>query len=297
MPTLFTCPKPFEGDTGVHQRNAVRSWMELDGDVEILLLGDDAGVAAFAEEHGLRHILDVETNEHGTPLVSSIFLRAQEEASHEVMCYVNADIVLLDGFLDSVVAAIEARPRSLISGRRWDLDIQEEIDYRDRWEDRIRERIRTEGSLSKADTTDYFVYKKGLFDEIPPFAIGRFAWANWLMFDARKKGYTIVDASPVVDVVHHLHDYTVTDHEGREEEVEGNFELIGGKPWGKEGAGFQEVLTLADADYKLTKQGLKPNRSPMKAWRWMLDKSREWAFLRPVIYVVRKARRLYRTGF
>jgi hypothetical protein len=47
MLTLFTTAKPFEGHSGVIQRNALKSWKRLHPDVEVILFGDDAGLPAY----------------------------------------------------------------------------------------------------------------------------------------------------------------------------------------------------------------------------------------------------------
>ncbi len=43
MITLFTIPKPLEGEFRRLQENAVGSWRVLGPEVEILLLGDEPG--------------------------------------------------------------------------------------------------------------------------------------------------------------------------------------------------------------------------------------------------------------
>ena len=45
MLTLFSTCKPFHGHNGVIQRNALKSWRLLHPDIEIILFGDDEGVA------------------------------------------------------------------------------------------------------------------------------------------------------------------------------------------------------------------------------------------------------------
>ena len=49
MLTLFSIPKPFVGSVGEAQRVALQSWSSLDG-VQVVLLGDELGVAEAAEE-------------------------------------------------------------------------------------------------------------------------------------------------------------------------------------------------------------------------------------------------------
>ena len=102
MPTLtiFSAPKPF---TNPHiatiQRNAIRSWVELGSEVEVFLVGEEAGLAEAAAELGVRYLPNVRRNAEGTPLVSSIFDLARQNSNSPLLAYVNADIILLPDFL------------------------------------------------------------------------------------------------------------------------------------------------------------------------------------------------------
>src|SRR5512139_782404 len=104
--TFFSAPKPF---TNPHiatiQRNAIRSWTLLP-DAEVLLLGEEAGLAEAARELGVKHLPDVARNPSGTPLISSMFQLARENSSSELLCIINADMVLMDDFVE---AAMESR--------------------------------------------------------------------------------------------------------------------------------------------------------------------------------------------
>src|SRR5271156_609275 len=102
MLTIFTTAKPFRGHIGGIQRNAIRSWKLLHRDIEVILFGDDEGSAEAARELGARHEPEVKKNEFGTILVSSMFQRAQELASHNLLCYANCDIVLLPDFMEAL---------------------------------------------------------------------------------------------------------------------------------------------------------------------------------------------------
>ena len=75
MLTIFTGPKPFEGDIGRIQENAIGSWSKLHPDIQILLIGDEIGIHRFAEKVGARHLGNVLTNDWGTPLVDSMLIR------------------------------------------------------------------------------------------------------------------------------------------------------------------------------------------------------------------------------
>ncbi|NLT75105.1 MAG: glycosyltransferase, partial [Planctomycetes bacterium] len=54
---------------------------------------------------------------------------------------------------------------------------------------------------------DYFVFPKGLYREIPPFAIGRTAWDNWLVMAPHTYGAAVVDGTEFITAVHQDHDY------------------------------------------------------------------------------------------
>ena len=93
MLTIFGIPKPFEGHIDIIQRNAIKSWTLLHPDIEVILFGEEKGVKGVAEELGIRHEPHVNRNEYGTPLLDSVFDRAQEIARHPILCYVNCDLL------------------------------------------------------------------------------------------------------------------------------------------------------------------------------------------------------------
>ena len=50
MLTIFAVPKPFRGHIGVIQRNAIRSWTLLRPACDIILMGNEEGIAEIAAE-------------------------------------------------------------------------------------------------------------------------------------------------------------------------------------------------------------------------------------------------------
>ena len=100
--TIFTAPKPFtDAHIAAIQRNAIQSWQHLSEDVDVLLVGDEPGMAEVAAEYGLRQLPNVARNQSGTPLVSSIFSLARHASPAPLLAYLNADILLLPGFVAS----------------------------------------------------------------------------------------------------------------------------------------------------------------------------------------------------
>src|ERR1700730_16241220 len=132
MLTFFTTPKPFRGHIATIQRNAIQSWIRVHPEVEVILFGDDEGADAVARELEIRHEPYVRRNQHGTKYLSPIYDRAQEIARSELVCYVNCDIVLTADFRDAVERLCEWRRKFLMIGRRWDLNVTEQIDFSER---------------------------------------------------------------------------------------------------------------------------------------------------------------------
>jgi hypothetical protein len=190
------------------QRNAILSWMLLKPTPDILLFGDEEGVSEIAAEFKLKHNPFIKRNEFGTPLVSSIFEEAEKTATRELMCYLNADILLLSDFVEAVKAVHNEMPRSLMVGRRWNLDVSAPVVFEEGWERALIEQVARRGKLVPHFFIDYFVFPKGVWGKIPPFAIGRPAWDNWIIYQARQMDLPVVDLTPAVTVIHQNHDYS-----------------------------------------------------------------------------------------
>jgi len=207
--TIFSAPKPFDREhIAIIQRNAIRSWLALGPRVEVLLIGEENGLAETAAELGVRHLPEVERSEQGTPLVSSIFARAAAASSAPYLCYINGDILLMSDFLRAVEAVTAQMRRDfLMVGRRWDADITEPLDFSTGWEDRLRAFTRAHGKRHSPFGIDYFVFPKGAYAEMPPFVVGRAGWDNWMIYHARRQGWKVIDASADVLAVHQNHDY------------------------------------------------------------------------------------------
>jgi hypothetical protein len=124
-----------------------------------------------------------------------------------LQAYVNADILLLPDFLSAAHRMAELTEKFLLVGQRWDLDVQEELDFGWDWEARLRGRISAQGKFHLPTGSDYFIFPRSCFENIPDFAIGRAGWDNWMIYQARKQGWLAVDATRSITVVHQKHDY------------------------------------------------------------------------------------------
>lgn len=199
--TMCAVPRAFEGVIGIRQENAIRSWQCLEPLPEIVLIGDDPGVAKAARGFKCRYEPDVDRNEFGTPLISSIFWIAQSRATHDLVCYVNCDIMLV-GIADAIRVCADVFEQFLMIGRRWDIDVYQRWKFALGWQVHLRRFVQGKGNLQGVDAIDYFAFRRGLYRKVPGFAIGRSAWDNWLVSCAIQRDIPVVDASQVVLSVH-----------------------------------------------------------------------------------------------
>jgi hypothetical protein len=201
--TLFSVPRPFEGIYDTIQRNAIESWLEMD--VEVLLLHEPgSNVPDVAQEMDLP-AYEVAVNEQGTPMLPSIFETAFAHAETPLVCYVNADIIVLGPLHRAAVLCAE-RKQFLMIGQRTDLDLQgKRLDFQNNWRKGLWTAIKERGTLHAASGIDYFCTSGNIWGEIAPFALGRAAWDNWLVAKALKLAVPVVDATAEVTIVHQTH--------------------------------------------------------------------------------------------
>jgi hypothetical protein len=252
--SLFAVPKAFDGHAGRIQRNALATWRSLPG-VEILLLGGEKGVAAAAAASGAAHIPEIERTPSGAPRLDDVFRRAEARASSNALLYVNGDILLPENVVDCVEVVRRVLPDALCVGQCLNVDVAGDMD-------RFDPDLERSGVLRGVGGIDYLAFRRGTFPALPPFALGRAFYDNWLIWNARRRGIPVVDLTEVVHALHQNHDY---DHlaGGRRSAYSGddarrNLELAGGR---------LHLFNIDDATHRLTKTGrLRRNRlAPFRA--------------------------------
>jgi hypothetical protein len=259
MFTIFTIPKPFIGHNGVIQRNAIGSWLKLHPAREIILFGDEVGVAEIAQSFNLKNIFTIEKNKYGTPLLHHVFDNAQDVAKHDTLIFCNTDVILID----DLIGAVDKLPKTefLACGRRWDVNITSPIDYSDtQWMDKIIELKRSSGILHGFAGLDYFIFKKNTI-EMRPFAVGRPGWDNWLIYYARSRGIPVIDTTSAITAIHQNHDYSHSQF-GLKKKVVGPEQNMNVKIAG----GLINMMTLREANFLMDGQSIKPPQFPRRIY-------------------------------
>ncbi|MCK4268349.1 MAG: hypothetical protein KAX16_05920 [Actinomycetia bacterium] len=286
--TFFGVPKPFKGSIGVIQRNAIQSWCALKPLADVVLLGNESGCSQTAKDLGIRQIKNIEVNEYGTPLVSAIFRTAEAETSSNLICYLNSDIMLTRDFLSAINVVSSKWDRFLLVGRRRDIDLNVPWDFtQPDSEIKLLKYVNKKSELHSVWGIDYFVFPRGLWGEIPPFALGRPSYDNWLIYKARALGVPVIDATETITAIHQNHDYGHFKG-GKQTFLEGpetkrNIALAGGQKY---------FFSLADSTWFLTSDGLKrySNLTYLRKWLYRLPalSPRLSLLITPLLHMIRR---------
>lgn len=184
--TIFSCPKPFEGEFERIQNNAIASWKAIGANVVLI---DTA-----------------RTNEFGTPLLDDVFRLGEFYSQTRLVAYVNTDIILFDDFMQAAMVCDNHLPHFMLSGERFNfkyglagIDSCREVAHE------IRQHESEYGEWIGKQAADYFVYRKGDLGALPPFAIGRYRTDNWLLWRALDQRLELVDATEAVLALHQPH--------------------------------------------------------------------------------------------
>lgn len=244
--TLFSAPKPFTNPhIAIIQRNAIASWTKLP-DVDVILLGNEPGLVEAARDLGVKHIEDIPRSPSGAPLMDAMFALARQHGTGDLLCIINADIILFPDFVSTAQALAAQRQKFVMLGQRWDYDQTSLIDFSQGWADRLRSTVRHLGELHRPTGSDYFLFPLACYTDLPAFVIGRAGWDNWMIYKARKAGWPVVDATPSVMIVHQNHDYSHLpggQPHYKHPETDENIRLAGGREVTR--------FTLLDANYRI----------------------------------------------
>jgi hypothetical protein len=181
--------------------------------------------------------------------------------------------------------------RYLVIGRRTDVSsLDAGFLHADQPRASLAEYCSRFGRLARSPM-DYFVFPRNTIGPLPEFAVGRPGWDNWMVYNARRRGIPVVDATNVVLAVHQTHGYAHVPkarapHTYMGPEGDANLGL----------AGDAVEFNPDDATHALTARFLlpyllaKPAALPHQLARFGLLHSGVAPLLTPMVGAVRRAR-------
>lgn len=195
-------------------RLAVATWQLALPKTPIVFFGKEA--QELRKTHGV-YCREAERNKYGTPLLNKMILWVQDECPNQRYLYINSDIILFSDFASCIEELRHFYPRYLVTGRRTDVKIVGPIALDSPiWEVTLRGCALAQGKLMSACGADYFLFTLGMFRDMPPFAIGRTTFDNWMVYDCLMKAIPVIDVTPRVMSVHQVHTQNRNSYSGPE---------------------------------------------------------------------------------
>ena len=136
------------------------------------------------------------------------------------------------------------------------LDVNESIDFKGSNDIKKFWSYAKNKSIKHAPTgIDYFIFRKNTFKNIPPLAIGRFGWDNWLLWKARRMRVPLIDLSNGIFAIHQNHSYNFKGFESKNDVLNSNDGLLNQREIG------EITLNLLDSNYYFSRSSIKKNNS------------------------------------
>jgi len=202
-------------------------------------------------------------------LLNDLLNRARGFATTSLVCYANSDIILLQELLDAVHAVQLRFPRFLAVAHRQNVDVDHLLDLGPGRDLEPRNRIIPAGFPGDHTSIDVFVFSRDTYSQVPPLAIGRAWFDQWLIKEAHRLGVPVVALTPVAWAIHQNHAYAHIAGGYRTtvagEEANRNLAIYGGKP---------HAYTLLDVTHELRIGGglhrvrFRRKRFAVRQWIW-----------------------------
>lgn len=133
--------------------------------------------------------------------------KARKNSASELFCIINTDMILRRDFIEAVKKVIEVKEKFVLVSQRWDLDVRKSIDFSHEWENNLEATVHKFGQLHRPAGSDFFLFPKSCYMDIPDFTIGRAGWDNWMIYKAHQEKWPVIDCTPSILIIHQNHDY------------------------------------------------------------------------------------------
>ncbi|KAG9438996.1 hypothetical protein H6P81_019161 [Aristolochia fimbriata] len=213
--TIFSAPWDFEGETGSRQSLAIKSWLALSPDIDVVLFARDPAIVSFAGRFGKRVSVesDIDFTFLGTPFFHSMVARSRAcEANISVL--IHPETILFSDFISTLKYAhylhhdwlLIAKSRNIFhfpfhlddSGQHWLHEDGRKIKSKKLQGilNEKRQRISCGPGLLLAWNNGELPLHAGV---LPPFLYGRGFHDLWVVNEASSSGFRFVfDASDAV---------------------------------------------------------------------------------------------------
>lgn len=255
MITILSSPKAFIGSDGNNQINAIKSWINIHPEIEIILYGKSEGAAQVCNNFGIKYCPDIESNSFNLPYFNAIVNHAAVNAKYEIQMYLNCD-VLINNAVIKFMKSFPFKGKFLIVGQRIDLDRGINLNMENGgWLDELRRLVnRGKANLHGVTGKDYFIFPRGMWYNLMPLIIGRGSYDSALIAFCLRKKIPVIDATQIIPAIHLFHGYQI---------IKGNNKNVTQDHYADQNRKLHDILhsapTIADSDWIVQDNHLKRN--------------------------------------
>ncbi|KAL3860540.1 hypothetical protein ACJMK2_010656 [Sinanodonta woodiana] len=202
--TLFTSWNDSKDKHLVHNITSV-NWLSLRPFVVPVVFTNESGVTEACNNSGWM-ILPVRVSAaEGVPVLKYMYIDAMEKFNSDFYAYSNSDILFTDTLIKTLLSLLahnsSSKTHTFIIGKRTNVDNVTMVEGSS-WIE-LTKVAKKRGKIFTGYAEDYFITSSSYpWKDIPEVVIGRRAYDNWLVLNARKQKHQVIDASDTILAVH-----------------------------------------------------------------------------------------------
>jgi len=205
--SVFAAMRPFRGEMAVLQRSAIRSWLAVCPGCDVVLIDDEQGTtqAAVGDLH-VTVVTDVRRAPSGVPLYDAFVEAGARHTSGDMLACTTADVLFPPNFMqviEAVAHAMAGRPYLLVAARV-DLPAGLRVDPSGPAWTAMANAACPDGPRPLSGI-DLWVYPRSIPMQPPGFPIGRHGTDGWVVYEMKRRGIPVIDATPELRLLHQWH--------------------------------------------------------------------------------------------
>ena len=139
------------------------------------------------------------------------------------------------------------------------------LEFDGQWERRWADPAIARGKLHSPGAIDLFMFPRGQYEHMPPFAIGRTSYDNWILWNTVASDIPLIDATDFVTLIHQNHDYV----HAQKIDVWDGVEARENRKWVKHWTNF---YSIAHATWTMSAEGAI---GPAVGWKYRMARPRQ----------------------
>lgn len=202
--TLFTSWNDSPSKSLIHNVTA-KNWLTLKPYVIPVLFTNETALAAQCAALGWEVLPVPVEAAGGVPVLKYMYKEVMDRHNTSFYAFANGDIIFTDKLMDTLISVLNTTLNlsepTLIVGQRTNVKnftLEEGITWTS-----IAAVAKQRGKLFTGWAEDYFITPRSYpWHDMPEVVIGRRAYDNWLVYNARKSKYNVIDVTRTLLAVH-----------------------------------------------------------------------------------------------